>query len=233
MLVGKKKNVDFGEVGITTSLLDYHARYKYKKRLKDADLVDMFAIKGFSFIYKKDLVDLPFDPEYFIYAEDVYLGRLFKLRGYMNKYSIKSVAHHFHNVTKKSDKKINKRFLYLGERNRLMNLLIFYEVKTTIKIFPLILTGILLTNIFDPKKMPYRLKSYLWIVLNIKKILKKRAHIQKQRKVRDMDLISQMSCKFRQEAVFKKPLFRNVLTLINRIFCLYCRLIGLKTIEMR
>ena len=80
MLVGKKKNVDFGEVGITTSLLDYHARYKYKKRLKDADLVDMFAIKGFSFIYKKDLVDLPFDPEYFIYAEDVYFGRLFKLR---------------------------------------------------------------------------------------------------------------------------------------------------------
>jgi len=158
---GKKKERDYRKIGITTSLLGYDVKYKCKDKLENPPLVNFFGIKGVSFIYRKNLVDLPFDPEYFIYAEDVYLGWLLRLKGYRNKLAhyAKPSIHHFHNITKKGSKKMGKYFVYLGERNRLINILIFYELKNLLKIVPLVLTGIVLFNLFEPRKFPYRSKK--------------------------------------------------------------------------
>ncbi len=228
---GKKIDVDFTSVGNTSSLLGYHARYRHKKKMNDTTLVDLFSLTGVSFIYRKDLANPPFDPEYFIYAEDMYLGWLLRMKGFMNKLSTKSIVNHFHNISKKDNMKVSRYFVYLGERNRLMNFFILYEFKNILKISPLLLSGIVLLNLFEPRKSPYRLRSYLWILLNMWKIIIKRGHIQKQRIIQDSEIISIMSCKFYEETGVKKSIHRVILILINNIFCLYCKLVGLKTIE--
>jgi len=229
----KETIMDFNRIGSTTSLLGYHAKYRLKEPLEsDASLVNSFGIRGVSFIYRKNIVDLPFDPDYFIYAEDLYFGWLLNLREYRNKTATKSILYHFHNTSKKKSKKTNKYFIYLGERNRLINLFIFYERKNLIKIFPLIVLGIFMLNFFEFKKIPYRSRSYLWLLTHYKDILKKREKIQKQRKVSDNFLIEKMSCKFYDESMVKNKFFERILKFINYAFCLYCKALRIKTIEL-
>lgn len=215
----------------TQTLLNYNAEYLRKRELDDVDLIDDFMVGGYSFIYDKKVVDLPFDPEYFIYSEDMYFSWLLRLKGYDIKISMKSWLLHYYNVTRKSKGKINKYFTFLGERNRIMNLLIFYEVKNLIRIFPLLLINIILLNIAELRKSPYRIKAYLWLLSHPRKILEKRRYIQSQRKVPDTEIISKMSCILTREGLIEQPFLRRILKFINRCFCIYCSIVGLKTIE--
>jgi len=218
--------------GITRTLVWYPAEFRRNEPLGNTDIVPLLQIKGCSFIYKKSRVELPFDPEYFIYAEDDFLAWLLNLKGYQNKIAIKSVVRHFHNIVRKSSKKINTYFIFLGERNRIMNLLIFYELSTLIRIIPLLLMNILFLNLIEIKKSPYRIKAYLWLLTHPFKILEKRKHIQKQRKISDRKIVKILSCKLRDETVFKNKFIKGTLKIINSLFCIYCSLVRLKTIEM-
>lgn len=232
---GRKTDAEsYRKLGSTLSLLGYPARYRQKKPLENLDYVDVMAIRGVSFIYKKNLVELPFDPDYFIYAEDIYLSLLLAMKGYRNMRSTKSVIHHFHNITKKKgDVKINKYFIYLGERNRLMNILLFYETKNLFKILPLTLTGVLFVNLSEPRKIPSRLKSYMWLLSHPPEILRKRRYIQKQRKIPDEEVIKHMSCKLYEERRISNPVARRILEFMNSMFCIYCRIVNLKTVEIQ
>jgi len=210
--------------GKTISLVGYPSLYT-----KSGELVDIFAINGVSFIYRKELAIPPFDPEYFIYAEDTYLGWLLKLKGYDNKLSFNSIVRHYHNTTRRKNRKTDEYFTYLGERNRIMNYLIFYELKNVIRIMPLMVMSILFGNLSEPSKIYCRLKSYTWIIFNLGRIAGKRRNIQKQRIMKDSDLISQMSCRFRDKELSGSK--KAILDAINGIFSIYCSLVGLKTIE--
>jgi len=110
-----RNKVDLKKMKPVQTLLGYSAYYKLKEPLESAELVDVFGIDGCSFIYLKELSNPPFDPDYFIYAEDAYLGWLLRLKGYRTMLSKTAVVHHFHNVVKKKGGgKINKFFVYLG-----------------------------------------------------------------------------------------------------------------------
>ncbi|MBU4501899.1 MAG: glycosyltransferase family 2 protein [Nanoarchaeota archaeon] len=230
---GKKSDWNFKLFGFTLTLLGYFASYTYKNELKERRFVDIFSIKGVSFIYKKKLVDLPFDSEYFIYAEDTYLGWLLKLKGYRNLLSTKYALHHFHNVVKKtSTRRMRNYFVYLGERNRMMNLLLFYEPKNLIKTLPLAVFGAILLNLSEPNNIVPRIRSYLWILSHPRKIMQKRRHIQKQRVVSDEKIIRQMSCKFYDKVKVNNKVLGIFLTFVNGMFHLYCKIVKLDTIEM-
>ena len=223
-------NRDYSRVGITVNLTGRNIFYE--KSPPSHNLPDTFGIKGVSFIYRKSLANPPFDPDYFIYGEDLYLGWLLKLKGYINKLSHHKTRrmHHLHNTSKKSSKAVNKHFIFLGERNRLMNLFIFYERQTLIKLMPLIVVDVMLSNIAEPTKILPRARAYLWFLFNLDKVLSKRHRIQSIRKVSDANLISEMSCKFYDTARVTR--LRGCLSIVNNLFFLYCRLVGLNTIEV-
>jgi len=227
----KQIPIDWTREGMTRTLLWHPIRFERKRALENSGILPQLPIKGCSFIYKKDLANPPFDPEYFIYAEDDYLAWILELKDYQNKIAVNSRVKHFYNIVKKSSSKMNKYFVFLGERNRLMNLLIFYELFTLFRIFPLIITNIFFLNLIEPRKAPYRIKAYLWLLSHPWKVLKKRRHVQGQRKISDKDILAKLSCKLRDENVFKKRFLRILLRVLNGFFCLYCSLVRLKTIE--
>jgi len=210
----------------TTTILGYPSN----RKIKSKEPVSTFAVHGGSFIYKKNIVGVPFDPDYFIYAEETKLSWLTRLRGYEIVIAPKSYFFHLGNVVRKKDFKINKYFTFLGERNKIINFLTFYSIKNLIKLSPLILLGTIFINFSELRKIPYRFKSYLWILFHLGWISKKRREAQKKRRVKDDDIIKNMSCKFYDDYFFSgvaKYLFK----ILNFLFCIYCRIMLIKTIE--
>ncbi|MDO8643207.1 MAG: glycosyltransferase family 2 protein [Candidatus Woesearchaeota archaeon] len=159
------------------------------KKLKKGMPVEVSAIKGCSFIYRKELAPVPFDDDYFIYAEETKLSWLLRSRGYKIMLAPTSIVNHYHNVVRKSNKEFSKFAVYLGERNRLMNLLTFYQWGTTLKMLPLFKLQSLASNIIQWRKIPYRFKAYWYIMTHLKMVWKKRKEIQSARSVPDKALL--------------------------------------------
>ena len=141
---------------------------------------------GGACIVRKDLFDVPFDADYFLYGEDVYLGLLSWLKGFkvvvgrMNVAHLGSVTVGFSSYTQ----------VYYNERNRLTNLLLFFKRETILMLSPLIVFDIIIrflyflrTNRLDLVKAEG--SAILWNIKNIRKNLKKRLVIQSARKVDD------------------------------------------------
>lgn len=180
-------------------------------------------------MYRKDIINEPFDKDYFMYYEDVYLAWKIRLMGYDIKRSPRSLIYH---KVSKTMKKRGRLMIYLEERNRLMNLLCFYSKVTLLKLTPLfILDAIVKIPIIFIKMFIEReyamslLKAHTWVILNLGYILKKRKKIQSIRKVDDSKIISLLSYKWRGD---KTP-FDNIL---NYIFYRYVRMAGLKTYDI-
>lgn len=227
-----QKERNWRESPLTYSLVGYPVGFSYKRSMENSSLLPIFGIVGCSFIYKKRIVGLPFDPEYFIYNEETYLAWLLSLKGYQNKIAVNSKVHHFHSVSRKSSRKVDKYFIFLGERNRLLNLLLFYEPRNLLKISPLILTSIFLANLIEPKKIPYRIKSYFWLLSHPKTIMQKRKVIQKQRKLSDKEIISKMSYKFYEDNRIENIFLKSALKTINHLSYVYCRLLRINTLDI-
>lgn len=192
--------------------------------------------------------ETPFDSDYFADYEDVYLSWLMQLKGY--KLEINPEAEITH-LCQKSEIKYNtskikanskqlteyekniiqnrafRKFLdFDKEKNKYLNLFLFYQGRTLLKIFPLILINMLLSLLVAIYKRNFlnRLKSYLWLLANIDIILKKRKPIQQSRKIPDKKILSMMSCKFG---------FRifGLEHILNGFACLYCWTLRIKTRE--
>lgn len=192
-----------------------------------------FAVNGCSFIYRKNLVgNEPFDKDYFIYAEETKLSWLMRLKGYAVKIAPEAKVFHLHNITRKSDKNVDTYFTFLGERNKIMNWLTFYEKKSLIKLLPLYFLGLLFLNLSNPKKIPSRFMGYFWILTHPRIIIKKRNEIQKQRKVSDGEIIRYLSCKLNNEKVISNNILRKFLWFLNKLFCIYCRVLRIKTMGL-
>lgn len=209
----------------TTTLLGYPAELKTRERFEKT-----FAVHGGSFIFRRDIIKNLFDPDYFIYAEETKLSWLTRLRGYEIVQARDSIFYHLTNVVKKSDKKFNRHFTFLGERNRVLNMLTFYSPINILRIFPLLLINIIILNIFEIRKLPYRFRSYFWLIFHPGFVSKKRKEAQLQRKVGDGRIIRHMSGKLYQEP--EKGVSRIFLKIINSIFFGYCFLTGIRVMEI-
>src|SRR3989338_6106491 len=119
--------------------------------LKDINknTIEPFEVFGsVSPFYRKNIIHVPFDPDYFAYAEDTYFSWLVMLMGYKTRIVPKAIAYHEGSGTIKEMKE-NDFFVFLGERNRLINLLIFFEFKTIIKLLPILFITLVIYNLFD------------------------------------------------------------------------------------
>lgn len=214
----------------TTSHLLFTTNYDFS--VAESGYVPIFSSSGGAMIYRRSLVRLPFDSDYFIYHEDGYLGWLLRLKGYHAGIIPGSVVRHEGEATIKSVKGMGSFFAYLGERNRLMNLFIFYSPLTLLKLAPFILFTVLFMNFYDFRKAPFRLRSYLWLLVHFPKVLEKRFRIQAQRKVPDSKIACFMSAKLFEPAHFSSSFAKRVVKLLNAFSFAYCRLTGIKSVEL-
>ena len=221
-----KENLDTKGKGIASSIIGYSILFKKKEKY-----FEPFVPSGTSFIIKRGILKEIFPEDYFIYSEEVYLGWLLRLKGYRILVNDRSVVNHFHSAVRRSNKKLDRHFTFLGERNRIANIFIFPSAKNIIKILPIMIIGIIARNVMEIRKIPYRLYSYLWLIFNFSWAAKKRKIVQMQRKVNDSEIIRYLSCKFYEPEFFKSRAVRAFVKIMNSVLCRYCWVVRLKTRE--
>jgi len=222
------KKYHFSYYGTVSHLLSISA---YDFKISEKAYVPIFSASGGALIYRKNLVELPFDKDYFIYHEDNYLAWLLRLKGYKSGIIPKSIVYHEGEATIKNAKEMSGFFTYLGERNRLMNLFIFYSPLTLIKLMPLLFFTILLINFYDFRRIPVRFRSYLWLLTHSFSVLSKRIKMQRQRKVPDNEITPYLSAKLFEERHFKSKPVKVVVRILNKFSFAYTRLVRIKSVE--
>ena len=178
-----------------------------------------FLAPGCSLLFKKSVIGEPFDRDYFIYSEDTYLSWKALVQGREVVIAEKSVLEH---VGSTKIKEVPDLIEFHGEKNRVLNLLLFYEPLTLLKVTPLIFITSLMTILAAiPKgRLLIRLKSYLWLFANMDKIIEKRRKIQKSRRVPDSQLMGRMSSRL----PYSKGLVKRLAELITKLYCVLARL---------
>jgi GT2 family glycosyltransferase len=188
---------------------------------------DIFYAGGASMIFRKELIGLPFDDDYFVYGEDVYLGLRSRFMGYQVKHTNASVLDHFGSGTAKKEQ--SEFLTFYQERNRILNTVLFFSGTTLIKVLPFLLVNTVGKTAAAIAGLKYSLlgllKAYFWIISNIPAIRRKRRGLQKEKIVPDSEVIRYMTGKLTNgESTIGRA--------VNAIAILYCRIVRLTVIEI-
>lgn len=188
------------------------------------DKEDEFYPNGCSLIFRRSEIGIPFDADYFYYGEDTYLGLKARFIGMKIRFVKESIVHHLGGG---SDSASSFR-TFCQERNRFLNLYIFFGIGFIVKMIPYITfnhTLRLLTSLFSRRRSFWgTARAYLWFYFNIPVILRKRRETSRYKKINEREIIKLMSCK-----VFNAG--TPGAGIINGISYLYSRLTGIKPIE--
>lgn len=188
------------------------------------DIDDEFYPNGCSLIFRKSEIGIPFDDDYFFYGEDVYLGLKARFKGMRIKFVKSSIVHHrgTGSVTTNSFR------TFCQERNRFLNLYLFFSFGFIVRMLPYIAfnhTLKTLISMFSSKHSTVGLlKAYFWFYFNIPTILKKRKELEPVRQVNEREIINYISSKIVNEG-------SAFAAILNRLSYLYSRLVGIKPVE--
>ena len=186
---------------------------------------------GTACLIRKKYFNVPFDLDYFAYMEDIYLGWLANLIGH--KVVCEPEAKFWHHGSGTTGKDSPFAWYYY-ERNRLLNILTFFEFKTLLKVFPILILDLIIRFFgflfFKHKSLLPFLKAMLWIPMNFEKILEKRKNIFKKRKLKDGEIMPLFSCKL--IAGYRSKKLEFLYKLLDKLSLLYCRIMGLNTVEL-
>lgn len=188
---------------------------------------DIFYAGGASMIFKKNILGEPFDDDYFVYSEDVYLGLRVRFMGLNVKHTNESRLDHLGNGTSKHQR---SGFLtFFQERNRLLNVMLFFSVWTIIRTLPYILLNcsakILLALLGRKYSLNGLLHAYGWFLIRIPTIMRKRSALSREKRVPDSEVIARMTGKITNGETLPGKI-------VNSIALAYCRLVRLKVIEI-
>ena len=153
---------------------------------KNIGLIEVPYTSGACFIAEKRVLAKlnMFDKDFFMYHEDFDLGVRARLNGYKVMVYKDSKVYHNYRFSKNGLKN------YHIEKNRLISIFKTYEFKTILVILPVFLLTEMAVIFLSIKQFWFRekLRSYFFILLNLRKILKKRCEIQRHRKIKDVEL---------------------------------------------
>jgi GT2 family glycosyltransferase len=217
------------EKGVTLNPLGY--TIEYPARDAGARFSPVVAVHGGGFIFRRELGP-PFDNDYFIYAEETKFSWLTRIRGLRILWARNAHVYHLSNIVKKSNPALAKRFTFLGERNKVLNWLTLYQAGTTWKLLPVYLLGILALNAYEPRKIPYRLKAYAWLLAHPGIICRKRREVNALRKVPDRELFRMMSSKL-QDDKDARGASGALVKAMNAFSQAWMALMGLPSVERR
>jgi len=157
---------------------------------------------------KKDIIrkfGYIFDPDYFIYAEDLDLGLRLRLLGYKLVFAPKAVIYHMHAATaKKFD---SSKTTFLLERNLLTTFFKILSLKNILLFLPYAILMRMVAIAKDMLAFKFRnafsrIKAIFWVIFNFKVIHEKRKNLQKLRKADDKFILKVFSERY----LLKKPL---------------------------
>jgi len=176
----------------------------------------VFYAEGSALMIKRSLFLLVggFDPEYFMFHEDIDLAWRIQLLNYQVVPVPEAVVYHMYGGSAGGSSEKNKYTTtlfrrYYSERGNIRTILKNYSFKTLIVILPaylLINFGEILIYSFTLKfnVIPCYIKAYYWNMVKIKNILIERKKIQQTRLVTDRDIMKKMYKGSGKLEVFKK-----------------------------
>lgn len=177
------------------------------------DIIDVPSVCWCSIMYKKELLDKPFEDYYFAYAEEQFLCFRLIYMWYSIKQCTKSIVHHFWSWTAKT---MSDFCLFHGEKNDKINHLIFLNRYNIVLFMPLYILKLLFQCISPAYKRPFyilKFKLKAW-----KRIIKNRWLIR-ETKIKEIEPIKKISeFEFLQKMPFKVVYFGKNVNLIYRIW---------------
>lgn len=185
-----------------------------------------FFCSGASLAFRKSVFGEPFDPEYFFYGEDVYLGLRARFMGYRPRHIRESVVQHTGGAS--TARRSAALVTLYQERNRLLNLLLFFSLWTNLRIFPIYAAHAAAKIGYALAGRRYSLsgllRAYLWPLLHWEYIRARRRLLRQERRVSEVDVLEWMTA----HVTNGESRAGRALNALSRG---YCRLVGLRTIE--
>jgi hypothetical protein len=168
----------------------------------------------------------PFDADYRFFHEDVYLSWRAWISGYAVAVAPEFTVRHLGSASVGNQPGRNA---WLTERNRWLNALIFWSLGTWVRLLPIfILAGVLELGAdwAAGRTGWHRAKAWAWIAGHARQVARKRRAMQAQRRAGDEVVLGLMSCRLSNaRSVWGRAL--------NYFSCQWCRLVGIRTWEMR
>ncbi|HUO58250.1 MAG TPA: glycosyltransferase [bacterium] len=187
----------------------------------------VFYPEGCALMYPRFLAtEGPFDPDYFIYGEDVYWGWRIRLMGKQVRRA--PDARVFHEPGGTTSRFHGWRIIYYKTRNRWMNLFLFYETRNLLKVLPwwgMETVGRLVTSLwrgFD--QFLGTLLALGWLAFHPRVLYRKRLALQEKRKAGDSQILRYLSGRVMAD----KGHFSRV---VNFLSLAYCLVVGLEVLE--
>lgn len=189
---------------------------------------EIFYCGGTSLAFRKDLLGIPFDEDYFAYAEDVYLSMRARFMGYRIMQANASRVEHYGGGTS-GEAPIKPIIWMLQERNRLLNMLLFFSGRTLLKLIPYFIANMIakyLAGLTSPRfSLLGAIHAHWWLFRHASRIMEKRRVLHREFRVQERSVLSQMSARLVQgDSVPAR--------FLNGISIFYCRLVGLRTVEL-
>ena len=194
-----------------------------KNKDKNLDLVGVTNVSWCSLMYKKELIDRPFEDYYFAYWEDNYLWWNLLYMWYSTKICTKSIVHHYWNWTSKI---ISDFCLFHDVKNMMINYYLFFSWYNIILLLPLILIKDIL-QMFSPRyKYPFyilrfKIRWLWWIIKNFNLIKKTKKNNWSKFKIKEKDFIKKVSFRLLQIQPNSKWIIYGIKYLINLLYELY------------
>lgn len=189
-----------------------------------ADLSMIFYAGGTSLMFRRAEVGEPFVNEYFLYHEDVCLCWRMRLRGKDIRMAQDSVVYHRGSETTK--RQASSLISFYQTRNRILNLLLFYEGWTLLKLLPYLiadaLAAVLRAGLRRSRSLPGTLKAYIWLLTHRAWVRALREKEQAVRAVPDEAILALMSAD-----VFDENRSSPMAAPLNRLARAYATLVRL------
>lgn len=188
---------------------------------------EIFYAGGTSMIFRKSTVGIPFEDLYFAYSEDLYCSLRARFRGYQVVQVPSSTVCHVGGGTARRTP--SSRLTMLQERNRLLTITLFFSPRTLVRIAPFV-AGNMLAKLFVSAfsgrySLAGILKAYFWFPMHLSWLFKKRRDLRRERTCQEHEILSLMSGKLTNgESAAGR--------LLNSASVFYCRMAGLRTIEI-
>ena len=178
------KRLKSGGTWVSRAFYNGHVKSEGNENVKEIPYIGVGLIKK-SFV---DMYGYLFDPDYFIYAEDLDLGLRIRLSRKKILFAPDALIYHMHAM---ATQKIKKSYTtYLMERNLLTTQLKILSLKNVMLFFPYAEFARFVAIVKDIITFRFnlafaRIKALFWVLANFNLIIKKRRQTQKFRKADD------------------------------------------------
>ena len=189
------RKIKSGGYWISKSFYAGHCTAKESKKAREVPYAGVF-------LFRKEIADklgYLFDPDYFIYSEDVDFCLRSRLIGFKVMFAPNSIIYHMHAAT--VGKQENYKLTFFIERNMLSTFLKILSLKSILIFLPYITLMRVLAIIrdlfkFQLKNALARVRAILWVIFHLGLIYKKRHKLQRMRKIKDKELLKLFTEKY-------------------------------------